>query len=333
MNSVPHRRYNPLTGEWILVSAQRVARPWKGKIEVLPQIKRESYETDCYLCPGNKRANGSVNLQYDTTFVFDNDFPALVPDVPKGNDSNAELLKSQNVRGTCRVICFSPRHDLTLAELSEDEISNVIDVWAQQTAELGRKYRWVQVFENKGELMGCSNPHPHGQIWAGTSLPNEPAKEDRRQKAYYRKNGSILLIDYRNLEKKKKERLVFENKDWTVLVPFWAIWPFEVMLLPREHVLRMPDLTNRQRSSLANALKVILQKYDRLFNVSFPYSAGWHGAPFSQGDNTGWQFHAHFFPPLLRSANVKKFMVGYELLAEVQRDLTPESAAAILREV
>lgn len=327
-----HRRYNPLTGEWILVSPQREKRPWRGQVEEQKNDKRESYDPNCYLCPGNQRAGGRVNPDYSATFVFDNDFTALLPETPLKPKPASGIMKSQAVMGICRVVCFSPRHDLTLAELPIKGIREVIDVWALQTAELGERYRWVQVFENKGAIMGCSNPHPHGQIWASTSLPNEPNKEHQRQQYYFRKNRSVLLIDYLETELQDKERVVLENEHWVIVVPFWAIWPFEILVLPREGVLRMPDLNKYQRDSLAELLKEMLQKYDRLFNVSFPYTAGWHGAPFGNGGKyEGWQFHGHFYPPLLRSSNVKKFMVGYEMLAESQRDITAEKAAEILR--
>ncbi len=331
--TVPHRRYNMLTGEWVLVSPQRSSRPWLGRVDEPPSGKRPEYDPKCYLCPGNRRAGDHHNPDYSGIFVFDNDFPALLPQKTVSNSTTFTTMKSQNVSGTCRVICFSPRHDLTLAELPEEQILDVINVWAEQTAELGRTYRWVQVFENKGELMGCSNPHPHGQIWAGSALPNEPAKESRRQRAYYREKGSVLLLDYLKEELQAGERIVFENDHWVVLVPYWAIWPFETMVLPREPVRRLPELKPTQRHSLAGILKKLLPAYDRLFKVSFPYSGGWHGAPFGPGHYAGWQFHGHFYPPLLRSASIKKFMVGYELLAEAQRDLTPETAAEILRNI
>jgi UDPglucose--hexose-1-phosphate uridylyltransferase len=245
------------------------------------------------------------------------------------------LLRAEGEPGTCRVVCFSPRHDLTLPEMSAVEIGNVIDVWAAQTTELGQSYQWVQVFENKGEIMGCSNPHPHGQIWAGNALPNEPAKEERQQRSYFGERGSPLLVDYANLEAVQQERIVVEDEHWLAVIPYWAVWPFEILLLPRRHVLRLPDLSDAEREALARVLKRLLTKYDNLFEVSFPYSMGWHGAPTGTGavDHapTHWQLHAHFYPPLLRSAKVKKFTVGYEMLAEAQRDLTAEQAAGRLR--
>lgn len=329
----PHRRYNALNGDWILVSPHRTKRPWRGSIERLPDEHRPTYDPTCYLCPGNERAGGVRNPQYSETFVFTNDFAALLPDTPETTQAPHPLLRSEAERGTCRVICFSPRHDLTLAEMDLAGIRRVIEVWAEQTAELGQTHRWVQVFENKGAIMGCSNPHPHGQIWAGSALPNEPAKEDQQQRAYLAEHGIPLLLDYAALEA-ESERVVFANADWLVLVPYWAVWPYETLLLPRRrHILRLPDLSEAERASLAEALKVLLVKYDNLFETSFPYSMGWHGAPFGTGDVAHWQLHAHFYPPLLRSATVKKFMVGYEMLAEAQRDLTPEQAAARLREL
>ncbi|MCY4536673.1 MAG: UDP-glucose--hexose-1-phosphate uridylyltransferase [Chloroflexi bacterium] len=327
----PHRRYNPLTGEWILVSPHRTKRPWQGGQEKPPPADRRVYDPDCYLCPGNLRANGDRNPVYDDTFVFVNDFAAVLPDVPNLDSSQESLLRMRPVRGEARVICFSPRHDLTLAQMSTSEIEIVIDLWAQQTADLGRRYKWVQVFENRGELMGASNPHPHGQIWATSELGDIPGAEDRHQREYYERRGSALLLDYVGLELDKRERLVLENETWIVVVPYWAVWPFETLLLPRRHRPRLPDLDRQERRDLAEILKRLLIRYDNIFEVSFPYSTGWHGAPFDGGDHAHWQVHAHFYPPLLRSATVKKFMVGYEMLAEAQRDITAEQAAERLR--
>jgi UDPglucose--hexose-1-phosphate uridylyltransferase len=327
----PHRRYNPLKGEWVLVSPHRTRRPWRGQVEKPPLETRPPYDPNCYLCPGNTRAGGVRNPEYESTFVFTNDFSALLPDAPEAPATADPLLRLESEQGTCRVICFSPRHNLTLPEMTVEEIRQVIDVWAQQITELGRHYRWVQVFENKGEIMGCSNPHPHGQIWAGSALPNEPAKEERGQRAYFERHGSPLLLDYVKLETVRQERIVVENEDWLAVVPYWALWPFETLLLPRRHVARLPDLADPERNTLSGILKRLLTKYDNLFETSFPYSMGWHGAPTDEGHYPHWQLHAHFYPPLLRSATVKKFMVGYEMLAEAQRDLTAESAAARLR--
>ncbi|GAB4471166.1 MAG: galactose-1-phosphate uridylyltransferase [Anaerolineales bacterium] len=329
----PHRRYNPLSGEWILVSPQRATRPWLGQVERITESRRPTYEPQCYLCPGNLRANGERNPNYQHTFVFVNDFSALLPDTPSVEINADPLLRAVTLPGECRVLCFSPRHDLSLAEMEIEEIRHVVEVWIDQTNELGQRFRWVQVFENKGEMMGCSNPHPHGQIWALDAIPNEPMKEHRQQTLYYQQNERPLLLDYLALEQQLKERVVVENEHWLVVTPFWAIWPFETLLLPKAPCLRLGDLQKPYRWTLAEILKLLLTAYDRLFDISFPYSMGWHGAPFGAESVLGWQLHAHFYPPLLRSATVKKFMVGFEMLAEAQRDITPEQAAQRLREV
>lgn len=328
----PHRRLNVLTGQWVLVSPHRTKRPWLGQVEKLPPDVRPTFDPACYLCPGNKRAGTAVNPSYTEPFVFRNDFSALLPDTPEGTAGTDPLFQSEATRGECRVICFSPRHDLTLAEMSLPDIRKVLDVWASETTQLGAQYRWVQLFENKGAIMGCSNPHPHGQVWAGSALPNEPAAEALQQRLHLEQHGSNLLLDYVARESAAHERVVVENEHWLAVVPFWAVWPFEMLLLPRRYVLRFPDLRDDERTSLADVLKRMLTRYDNLFEVSFPYSMGWHGAPFEPGSQAHWQLHAHFLPPLLRSATVKKFMVGYELLAEAQRDLTPEQAAQKLRD-
>jgi UDPglucose--hexose-1-phosphate uridylyltransferase len=329
----PHRRYNPLTDEWVLVSPQRTKRPWRGQIETLPLEEKPTYDPDCYLCPGNERAGGAQNPDYTSTFVFTNDFSALLPIPPSSRENLHPLLKNQDVRGTCRVICFSPRHDLTLPEMAVSEIRKVIDVWAEQFIELGKDYHWVQVFENKGAIMGASNLHPHGQIWASDQLPTEAAKEDVQQREYLEQSGDVILLQYFGLEEQIQERIVINNQHWLALVPYWATWPFETLLLPRRHVLRFPELNGDERQDLADILKSMLTIYDNLFETSFPYSMGWHGAPMSDRTMNHWQLHAHLYPPLLRSASVKKFMVGYEMLAEPQRDLTPEQAAQRLRDL
>jgi len=329
----PHRRYNPLNGQWILVSPHRTKRPWQGRQESAPPEQRPEHDPGCYLCPGNERAGGAKNPEYESTFVFTNDFAALLPEVPEEELAPYPLLRAQGLQGTCRVLCFSPRHDLSLAEMGVDEIRRVVDLWGAQVEELGRQYRWVQVFENKGEIMGCSNPHPHGQIWAQSALPDEPAREDAQQRAYLKERGTPLLVEYAGLEAERQERIVVENEHWLAVVPYWALWPFETLLLPRRHVPRLPDLGEEEREALAGVLKRLLVQYDNLFETSFPYSMGWHGAPNGGEEGGHWQVHAHFFPPLLRSATVKKFMVGYEMLAEPQRDLTAEQAAARLREL
>lgn len=331
----PHRRFNQLTGEWVLVSPHRTKRPWKGQVEKMPPEQRPTYDPTCYLCPGNERAGGANNPQYDSTYVFTNDFAALLPDVPVASDNEGhDLLKATTTRGTCRVICFSPRHDLTLPLMEQPDIRRVVDLWADQITDLGETYRWVQIFETRGAIMGTSNEHPHGQIWAGDILPNEPAKEDRQQRAYYEEHGRPLLLDYANLELERGDRIVVQNDHWLVVVPYWAYWPFETLVLPRRHVLRLPDLTDAERNGLADILKRLLTRYDNLFETSFPYGSGLHGAP--TGDSTDvdhWQLHMHYYPPLLRSATVKKFVASYEMLGEVQRDLTAEGAAARLRDL
>ena len=330
----PHRRYNPLTGEWVLVSPHRAKRPWQGQVEKTAPEDRPAYDPDCYLCPGNLRTSGTKNPEYQHTYVFTNDFQAILPETPQASEE-ISLLKFESIRGTCRVICFSPRHDLSLPEMTLPDICRVVDTWAEQTAKLGQDNRWVQVFENKGSVMGSSMPHPHGQIWAMDALPNEPFKEDQNQQKYFHQHGRPLLIDYAEKESRIGDRTVLENADWIAVVPYWAIWPFETLLLPKRHVPRLPDLKQSERETLSKILKQLLTKYDNLFETSFPYSMGWHGAPFEAPDEPAsdfWQLHAHFYPPLLRSATVKKFMVGFEMLAEAQRDLTAEQAAERLRE-
>ena len=329
----PHRRFNPLRGEWVLVSPHRTKRPWLGQVEKLAPDDRPAYDPKCYLCPGNQRMGSDMNPKYDATLVFTNDFSALLTDTPEMTGAPDDLLRVEPTRGECRVICFSPRHDLTLAEMAVPDIRKVVDVWATQTAELGEKYRWVQVFENKGAAMGCSNPHPHGQVWASNFVPNEIADEEREQKNYREKKGSVLLLDYAKRELAAQERVVVSNAHWVAVVPFWAVWPYEILLLPTRQVQRLPELTDAERTSLSEILQAMLIRYDNLFETSFPYSMGWHAAPNGAGDQPHWQLHAHFYPPLLRSAAVKKFMVGYEMLAEAQRDLTAEQAAARLREL
>ncbi|MGV3614053.1 MAG: UDP-glucose--hexose-1-phosphate uridylyltransferase [Fimbriimonas sp.] len=328
----PHRRLNLLTGEWVLCSPHRTKRPWQGAQEKLAPVEKPAYDPKCYLCPGNERAGGHRNPEYTDTFVFTNDFAALLPDSELGSAGRG-VLQAEGVRGECRVICFSPRHDLTLADMELDGIVKVVDTWADQITELGARYTWVQLFENKGESMGASNPHPHGQLWACDFLPTLPAKEDERQRAYLEAHGRPLLLDVLEQELSEGERVVAQNEHWALIVPFWAVWPFEYLLLPKRHVTRLPELTEAERRALAEILKDGLQRYDGLFDTSFPYSMGWHGAPTDGNEHPHWQLHAHYYPPLLRSATVRKFMVGFEMLAESQRDITPEQAAQRLREI
>ncbi len=329
----PHRRRNLLTGEWVLVSPHRTKRPWQGQVEKGAPDQRPVYDPTCYLCPGNERAGSGQNPPYTNTFVFDNDFAALLPDGPRGDVSQGPFFQMTAETGRCRVICFSPRHDLTLPEMAVTDIQRVVDVWADQLVELGSlpDINYVQLFENKGAAMGASNPHPHGQLWANYSIPQEPAKEDVQQRAYHAAHGRPLLLDYVAAEVAAADRIVVENEAWVACVPFWAVWPFETILVPRRHVMQLPDLTEDERQALAHILKRLLTRYDNLFETSFPYSMGWHGQPTDGGQHPHWQLHAHFYPPLLRSATVKKFMVGYEMLGNPQRDITAEQAAARLR--
>lgn len=326
----PHRRRNPLTGRWVLVSPQRNERPWQGQTETPTIEARTAYDAQCYLCPGSARAGGARNPNFEGTFVFANDFAALTPDTP-GDGSGAGLMQMQPARGEARVVVFSPDHARTLPELSHAEIEAVVATWQTQTAELGARWRWVQVFENKGAMMGCSNPHPHGQIWATDYVSDEPALEDETQRAHFARHNEPLLWRYAQDELADGARTVVQTEHWLAVVPYWASWPFETLLMPKTRVARLTALDAAQRSDLALALKQLTTRYDNLFACSFPYSMGWHGAPFDARDPTPWQLHAHFYPPLLRSATVRKFMVGYEMLAEPQRDLTPEQAAERLR--
>jgi UDPglucose--hexose-1-phosphate uridylyltransferase len=330
----PHRRWDPLRDEWVLVSPGRDARPWQGSVERPSATDRPAYDAGCYLCPGNVRANGERNPAYTDTFVFTNDFAALRPSTSEGAWQDGDgLLRAIGEQGTARVVCFSPRHDLSLGDMETAAVRRVIDVWAEQTAELGRTSRWVQVFENRGEAMGASNPHPHGQIWAGSALPGEPAKEDASQRAHHDRTGRRLLLDIAAIEA-DGPRVVTASSSWLVVVPFWAVWPFETLIVAREPAPRLTDLSDAARDDLAAILADLVRRYDALFGVPFPYSMGWHGAPFGADATTdSWQLHAHVYPPLLRSATVRKFMVGYELLAEPQRDLLPEEAADRLRSI
>ena len=333
-NENSHRRKNPLTGDWVLVSPNRMKRPWEGQFESTRNIRVPEYDSNCYLCPGNKRSGGEINPEYKGTFVFQNDFPALNESEHKQHRneiSDDEIFQTMEISGTCRVICFSPNHSKTMPEMNQAEILQVIKTWISQSIELGNSYKWVQIFENKGEMMGCSNPHPHGQIWATNVLPSQAIKEDQFQKKYYNDNGKLLLEIYSQREIYFKIRVIETNDSWLAVVPYWATWPFEILLLPLRVVHRLSDLNSKEQVDLSNILKNILTRYDNLFEISFPYSMGWHEAPLYE-ESKHWLLHAHFFPPLLRSPNVKKFLVGYELLSESQRDLTPEHSAEKLRE-
>lgn len=331
MNDLPHRRRNLLTGEWVLVSPQRVLRPWQGD-ESPSQDRAPSYDPDCYLCPGNVRASGERNPAYLGSYVFPNDYPALLDRSVAGPTSG--IFASEPATGEAHVLCYSPDHAATLATLDEGGLRGVVDSWAELSAALGARNSHVQIFENKGAMMGCSSPHPHGQVWAGSFVPSEVEREDSMQRAWLDDTGSALLASVADAELESGERVVEHNADWLALVPYWASWPFEILLLPRHHLVRIEDCSGPVRASLAAILKRVLARYDALFGVSFPYSMGWHGAPHGlQGDSAHWTLHAHFYPPLLRSASVRKFMVGFELLAESQRDLTPEAAAQQLRDV
>jgi UDPglucose--hexose-1-phosphate uridylyltransferase len=335
LNMHPHRRFNPLTEKWVLVSPHRVERPWQGQIEATPAEASLPFDPNCYLCPGNTRAGGVKNPKYEGTYVFDNDFAALRPDTSAGEVRERELLVARSESGQCRVVCFSPRHNLTLARMSINEIRAVVDTWCDEFSKLGGQpnVRAVHIFENRGAMMGCSNPHPHGQIWADESVPDGLAQEVATQQSYYQKNRSSLLEDYLRLELEKKERLVCANEHFAVVVPFWAVWPYETLLISRRRISCLLELKEQERDGLAEVLRQLVIRYDNLFKTSFPYTMGFHQRPTDGSSYPEFHLHAHFYPPLLRSATIKKFMVGYEMLATPQRDITPESAAAQLREL
>jgi len=347
MFETPHRRFNPLTCEWVLVSPHRAKRPWQGQVEKILSADLPQYDPTCYLCPGNERAGGVRNPPYTSTFVFDNDFASLLPQEPgnkegfsQSEDASFEagpgsLLTAVAERGQCRVVCFSPRHDLTLPELDLPSIENVLATWTRESSDLASMdfIKYVQVFENKGAVMGCSNPHPHSQLWAQSQIPNEISKELAAQSAYLNINHRPLLSDYLAEEHKRKQRILASNTDFTALVPFWAVWPFEVLVVAHRPCAQLKDLSSREVTALADVFKQVTTRYDNLFEISFPYSMGFHQAPADGQPHPEWVLHAHFYPPLLRSATVRKFMVGYEMLAMPQRDITPESAAARLLSV
>jgi UDPglucose--hexose-1-phosphate uridylyltransferase len=331
----PHRRFNPLIREWVLVSPHRTQRPWLGKVEKPAAQDQPAYDPACYLCPGNERARGARNPAYKSTFVFENDFAALLPSVPGVQIDEAGLLVARSEAGICRVVCYSPRHDLAIPRMSRAEVRQVVDIWTQQFLEL-EKMGWVkhlQIFENRGLLMGASNPHPHCQIWANASLPNIPEKELASFREFSAAKASCLLCDYLQLELKKKERFVCENDGFAAVVPYWAVWPFEMFLLSKRHLGSLDELCGQERDLLADILRRATIRYDNLFETSFPYSMGFHQRPTDGQPHPEWHFHAHFYPPLLRSATVQKFMVGYEMLSSPQRDITPETAAERLIEV
>lgn len=333
----PHRRLNALTNEWVLVSPHRAARPWQGEVAQLRAALEPAYDPTCYLCPGNTRAGGIRNPTYASTFVFDNDFAALKPQTMQArlDVNNKGLLVAEAEHGICRVICFSPRHDLTLATMSVDQIEPVIHTWVEQFREFAgmEDIRHVQIFENRGAMMGASNPHPHCQVWATSSIPEAPSKELAAQDAYLKSHDSCLLCDYVALEQREQVRMVWQNEGFVALVPFWAVWPFEILLCSRRHFASMSELTREEIRSLSDILQRVTSTYDKVFGVPFPYSMGFHQSPTDDRDHPECHFHAHFYPPLLRSATIRKFMVGFEMLGTPQRDITAESAAERLREL
>ncbi len=327
-----HKRFNILTREWVLVSPHRAKRPWQGQEEELLTDKRPSHDPNCYLCAENTRANGEVNPNYENVFIFNNDFAALQDSSPDF-EMNDGLLQAVSEKGICKVVCFSPDHSKSLADMETEDIHLVVKAWKDEYASLGKNeiINYVQIFENKGSVMGCSNPHPHGQIWSQSSLPNEVLKKDYSQKDYYSKKGSSLLGDYLAQELQLNERIIYENDDFVVLVPFWAIWPYETMIIPKKHLKDISLLDDAKELAFADAISKITSAYDKVFNCSFPYSAGIHQAPTDGQDNSHWHFHMSFYPPLLRSATVKKFMVGYEMFGTPQRDITPEQVVVRLK--
>src|SRR5271156_3712380 len=332
----PHRRYNPLRKQWVLVSPHRTQRPWQGEVNTASGFSDVHYDPTCYLCPGNERAGGAKTPVYEHVYVFDNDYAALLPDSPAPATAGwPALLKAERERGLCRVLCFHPDHSLTLARMEPHDIRLVVDAWAEQYAELGAKHEisYVQIFENRGAMMGASNPHPHCQIWSTEHVPDEPAQETESLKAYLAAKNTCLLCDYLRVESKESIRIICENEDFLVVVPWWAVWPFETLVLSKRHIGSLKDFADGEKTSLADILKQVTTRYDNLFETSFPYTMGFHQSPCDGAAHEEWHFHAHFYPPLLRSATVRKFMVGFEMLGMPQRDITPESAAERLRAV
>uniref|UniRef100_A0A0M3IH82 Galactose-1-phosphate uridylyltransferase n=1 Tax=Ascaris lumbricoides TaxID=6252 RepID=A0A0M3IH82_ASCLU len=340
IRAMNHRRYNPLREEWVIVAANRVNRPWQGATEADTKTKAgfTTLATINPLAPGGKRANGKTSPYYTSTYVFENDFPSLTDDGNRDEDPSElvsdQLYQSHTIRGTCRVLCYHPDSELSMARMSKEQIEAVIDLWIAQMDELQSKYEWVQIFENKGAVVGCSNPHPHGQLWASNFLPTYPAKEYNTQKAYKERTGKVMLMEVLKHELEVKERVVVENDEWVVVIPFWATWPFETMLLPKKHVISLNEINPEQKRLLADIIRKLLIKYDNLFQCSFPFSMGWQSAPtgrYLQEDRSFWTLRAVYLPPLLRSATVRKFMAGYELVSEPQRDITPEKVSLYRR--
>jgi UDPglucose--hexose-1-phosphate uridylyltransferase len=333
----PHRRYNPLRREWVLVSPQRTVRPWQGEVSKATGFAAVHYDPECYLCPGNRRAGGEVTPAYESVYVFDNDYPALLPgpvaSTRAGADDADSLLVAEAERGRCRVICFHPDHSLTLARMEPASIRRVVEAWTEEYRRLGEDCRYVQIFENRGAMMGASNPHPHGQIWATEHVPDEPAAETAALEGYRSAQGSCLLCDYTRRELGEGVRVICENDAFLAVVPWWAVWPFETLVLAKRHVRSLLDFGEAEREGLAGILKQLTTRYDNLFETSFPYTMGFHQAPCDGEPHDEWHFHAHFYPPLLRSATVRKYMVGFEMLGMPQRDITAESAAERLRAV
>ncbi|MFC1776832.1 UDP-glucose--hexose-1-phosphate uridylyltransferase [Pseudomonadota bacterium] len=334
LNQGPHRRFNPLTGEWVLVSPHRTQRPWQGKQEEFAGSGRPAYDESCYLCPGNKRSGGQQNPDYTQTLVFTNDFSALLTDTPVLAMDTDPLFQAVSERGVCKVICFSPRHDLSIPNMSLDDVTRVVEVWKNEyeAFQANPDIAYAQIFENKGAIMGCSNPHPHCQIWSSSNIPPIVELEQDKQRKYLQEQGSPMLLDYLDRELKQKTRVVYENEQFVVVVPFWAIWPFEALILPRRHIPSIDSFTDAETRGFADAYRSLTQAYDGVFDCEFPYTAGIHQAPTTTDNHDHWQLHMHFYPPLLRSATVKKFMVGYEMLAAPQRDIAAESAAETLRQ-